>query len=158
MLDVSTRILVLCQWRAKRQPEADAHRDVVIDLDGDAHRIGAVSLPRAKDGLSRGTGHHHREARSSNGARPRALRGKGEGGETSSGGPAEAVPPQRRARLRAVDVPFFAAFALGAAMAATAQIMAGRGAELAALAAVIAGVQTLAAAFSGKPHAERNGD
>ena len=53
--------------------------------------------------------------------------------------------------------PFFAAFALGAAMAASAQMMAGRGVELAVVAAVIAGVQTLAAAFPGKARA-RSGD
>jgi hypothetical protein len=50
-----------------------------------------------------------------------------------------------------------AAFAIGAAMSAAAQLIGDRGVELAALAAVIAGMRTLAAALavrSGKSRAQ----
>lgn len=42
-------------------------------------------------------------------------------------------------------------------MAASAEVIANRGVELAALAAVAAGVWTLAAAFPGKAHAGKGG-
>jgi energy-converting hydrogenase Eha subunit A len=47
--------------------------------------------------------------------------------------------------------PVLAAFAIGAAMAVAAQLIGERGVELAALAAVFAGMRTLAAALPGLP-------